>query len=203
MSKPHRSRRATTSPAGTATELIGDGAGRFRRGLGKPPYLRPIGDGYALPEDPPRIAFAPHAELERAACSRPCKIYGWYPRGKIIYLDDRLDPVHEVRARSILLHELVHYMQQVHGAFSGGSECENWSRREREAYSVQARWLAEKATPSSLYSGAGRARGCLPADPRPRLSRREMCSGNPATSAGAVPSPRQNCTFVSSCMVAE
>ena len=40
--------------------------------------------GYALPEDPPRIAFAPHAELERAACSRPCKIYGWYPRGKII-----------------------------------------------------------------------------------------------------------------------
>lgn len=46
-------------------------------------------------------------------------------------------------------------------------------------------------------------RGCLPADTRPRLSRREMCSGNPATSAGAVPSPRQNCTFVSSCMVAE
>lgn len=122
--------------------------------------------GYALPEDPPRIAFAPHAELERAACSRPCKIYGWYPRGKIIYLDDRLDPVHEVRARSILLHELVHYMQQVHGAFSGGSECENWSRREREAYSVQARWLAEKATPSSLYSGAGRAPWMLACGPQ-------------------------------------
>ena len=122
--------------------------------------------GYALPEDPPWIAFAPHAELPAGGMQRPCKIYGWYPRGKIIYLDDRLDPVHEVRARSILLHELVHYMQQVHGAFSGGSECENWSRREREAYSVQARWLAAKATPSSLYSGAGRAPWMLACGPQ-------------------------------------
>jgi Domain of unknown function (DUF6647) len=113
--------------------------------------------GYAPLDDPPQVSFVPHVELERAACSRPCKIYGWYPLGRTIYLDDRLDPVHDAGDRSILLHELVHYLQQAHGAFTGGSECEKWSRRELEAYRVQARWLTERRVVKLLYSGIGPA----------------------------------------------
>ena len=130
--------------------------------------------GYAHAEKPPQIAFVPHAELERTACNRPCKIYGWYPRGEIIYLDDRLDPINDIRARSILLHELVHYLQQAHGAFTGGSECENWSRRELEAYRVQARWLADKGA-QPLHSGTGPAPWMLACGPEaiaPRDPRR-------------------------------
>ena len=112
--------------------------------------------GYAPADDVPKISFVSHAELEQAACQRPCQVFGWYPLGQIIYLDDRLDPVHDAGDRSILLHEVVHYLQQTHGAFADGSDCENWSRREREAYTVQARWLNEQHVSKPLYSGIGR-----------------------------------------------
>lgn len=97
--------------------------------------------GYAPPPTPPEIVFLSHIELERRGCDRPCEIYGWYPFGSTIYLDNRLDPVSDLAARAILLHELVHYLQQSADAHPDKSNCIAWIGREREAYDVQARWL--------------------------------------------------------------
>ena len=78
-------------------------------------------------------------------------IHGWYPNGRTIYLDDRLRPKQDVWARGILLHELVHYVQQESGAFGDLSPCEKWSSRERDAYDNQLRWLAKKKAWSEYW----------------------------------------------------
>lgn len=109
--------------------------------------------GYAPPATPPEIVFLSHAQLEQRACDRPCDIYGWYPYGSTIYLDNRLDPVGNLASRAILLHELVHYLQQSVDAFSDKSDCIAWIGREREAYEVQARWLFQyNVDPESVPS---------------------------------------------------
>ncbi len=98
--------------------------------------------GYPIPEHPPQVIFVPHAVLQAEACHRPCPVLGWFPPGDRIYLDDRLDPEHDVRARGILVHELVHYAQSLSTRFDGLDECSAVIAREREAYDVQNRWLA-------------------------------------------------------------
>ena len=103
--------------------------------------------GYPIPEEPPSVEFLPHAELEERACGRPCQVFGWFPEGQTVYLDDRLDPLASIAARGILLHELVHFLQQEEGAFAVAPNCEAWLEREREAYYIQLRWLAEQRAP--------------------------------------------------------
>jgi hypothetical protein len=44
-------------------------------------------------------------------------------------------------ARGILLHELVHFLQQENGAFAERPGCDAWSPREQEAYRIQYEWL--------------------------------------------------------------
>ena len=51
--------------------------------------------GYTVPAESPEVRFVPQVEIQQMACDRPCKVYGWYPHGKTIYLDDWLDPVHD------------------------------------------------------------------------------------------------------------
>jgi len=113
--------------------------------------------GYAVPAEPPKVVFMPHAELARTVCHKPCPIYGWYPRGRVIYLDARLDPTRDPEARGILLHELVHYLQHFAGAFTDDIECRNWAKRERQAYKVQGRWLLDNRVNVLAYHGAGQA----------------------------------------------
>lgn len=106
--------------------------------------------GYAPPATLPQIELAPHAVIERMACQGPCPVYGWYPAGATVYLDDRLDPVADVNARSILLHELVHYLQQQNAAYADASAALAWELREREASLAQARWLRQQGADASI-----------------------------------------------------
>ena len=115
--------------------------------------------GYPVPAEPPRVEFVAHEELEARACEGPCEVMGWFPPGRTIYLDDRLDPIGNVAARGILLHELTHYVQQEAGAFEDVPDCDRWLRKEKEAFDVQIRWLAENRAP--LYA-LGRGRGRAP-----------------------------------------
>ncbi|MGH6792447.1 MAG: hypothetical protein ACREDZ_13865 [Kiloniellales bacterium] len=109
--------------------------------------------GYAPPATLPEVVFLPHAQLERRACDRPCDVYGWYPYGSIVYLDDRLDPRANLVARAILLHEIVHYLQHSADAFADRSDCSAWIGREREAYKVQTQWLLHyNVRPESMPS---------------------------------------------------
>ncbi len=107
--------------------------------------------GYPMPERVPEVAFVPQSELQERACTRPCDIKGWFPPGQIVYLDERLDPRTNIWEQSILLHELVHYLQQEEGAFTEDVTCEVWLKREAEAYEVQYHWLvAQQVSPRLL-----------------------------------------------------
>ena len=105
---------------------------------------------YSLPEHPPEIVFVAHSYLEQQVCGRPCNVKGWFPSGRTIYLDERLDLENDTWAKGILLHELVHYLQQQEGAPSEAADCETWERREQEAYQVQYRWLVAQRVPAHL-----------------------------------------------------
>jgi len=102
--------------------------------------------GYAPPSAPPRVAFVSSERLQDEACDGPCEVYGWFPPGRTIYLDDRLDPVRDIAARGILVHELVHYLQQESGTFLASGGCRIWLERERQAYDIQIRWHAEQVS---------------------------------------------------------
>lgn len=112
-----------------------------------------------MPTERPAVAFVDHRTLEEMACGRPCAVYGWFPPGETVYLDERLDPVADVAARGILVHELVHYLQQESGAFGAARDCRIWSRREHEAFDIQLRWLAERG--GARRALPGYARGAL------------------------------------------
>ena len=127
--------------------------------------------GYAIPEEPPRVEFLPHSELEERACGRPCQVYGWFPPGQTVYLDDRLNPLVSMAARGILLHELVHFLQQEEGTFAVAPNCDAWLDREREAYDIQIRWLAEQRAPLRAVSPFGKAPvkiGCAEDEAQPK-----------------------------------
>jgi hypothetical protein len=98
--------------------------------------------GYSAPTERPEVVMVSHAYLEQLACEgRHCKVMGWFPPGKIIYIDDRLDPDASLYASSVIVHEMVHYLQQASGKYPSPYSCANAIAMEREAYAVQQAYL--------------------------------------------------------------
>ena len=98
--------------------------------------------GYARPGAAPEIVMAPHSYLVAEACGgHECQVLGWYPPGQKIFLDDRLDPADSLYASSIVVHEMVHFLQQQFGHFEEGFTCASALSRESEAYAVQREFL--------------------------------------------------------------
>jgi hypothetical protein len=109
---------------------------------------------YRVPKDPPEIYRIPHAELENYVCGTHCAIRAWYKPGDGIFLDDSLQPETNLFHRSILLHELVHYFQDMSGEYANMDACERWFHRELDAYTVQNRYLGVIGHPSRVaYTG--------------------------------------------------
>ena len=103
------------------------------------------------PLDPPKAVAIEPAQLQQRVCGRACKVWAWYGPEGTIYIDNRLDVERNVMARSILVHELSHHIQRLStGKRADG--CQEWVRREREAYLIQAKWLV---------STGARARGVM------------------------------------------
>ena len=127
---------------------------------------------YPVPAEQPSVEFVSHAVLEQKACGEPCQILAWFPPGMTIFMDDRLDPVGNVAARGILVHELVHYLQQEAGTFSGEEACQTWTEREREAFDIQFRWLTQQRAPLSAFS------------PNGKVPLRLVCNEDPQTPKG-------------------
>ena len=97
--------------------------------------------GSDVPKRLPPIEVLPAAEVQQRICNRACPIYAAYQPGKSVLLDERLDLADDLNARSILLHELVHYVQwRKYGR--GPKDCKEWKVREMEAYLLQFRWLS-------------------------------------------------------------
>ena len=107
---------------------------------------------YPLPDKLPTISFLSSADLSRLACNSRCLVLGHYPGGEIIYLDEKLKPETNLFDRSVLLHELVHYLQYSSGQNAEllkttQEKCVLWYKREQEAYAIQDAFLVAVSSP--------------------------------------------------------
>lgn len=87
---------------------------------------------------PPVVELKPHSFFVENAClGRPCRVIAWYNDTGTVYFDEAVS----VDARDdVLLHEIVHYLQDLSGKFDSLS-CADRVTREREAYRAQSQYL--------------------------------------------------------------
>ncbi len=89
----------------------------------------------------PPITMISQDEINRIVCKKPCAVRAAYMPERGVLLADSLDPVNEPLDRSILLHELVHFLQEINNRYSELTPCKRWFQREHEAYAVQNQYL--------------------------------------------------------------
>lgn len=111
--------------------------------------------GYAVPETPPVIHSVPLEVMQQKICGRPCAVKAFYHPQWGVYLDEKLDLQGNDFDRSVLLHELVHFMQNTTGRFEKMPiSCERNNLAEIEAYKIQNQYLASVGSPTrALYMG--------------------------------------------------
>jgi hypothetical protein len=98
--------------------------------------------GYAVPEVYPEVRQISKIEIQQRACKGPCGVKAFYTPDEGVFIDETLDISRDVHARSILLHELVHYVQAESGRFDAMTNaCVRSNRAEAEAYRVQNLYL--------------------------------------------------------------
>ena len=98
-----------------------------------------------LPKDQPEVSFLPHNELENVVCHHPCAVLGFSPDddSDVIMLDQSLELTKNACDRSILLHELVHFMQRRDKRWSDEKPEVRSHWREMEALEVQRAYLEQ------------------------------------------------------------
>lgn len=91
--------------------------------------------------EPPTVEFKPKSFFVEKACggNESCKVVGWFRGGNTIYIWDRLDVTGNQIAASIIVHEQVHYLQELNG--KPHRTCKEIIDLEREAYGVQKEYL--------------------------------------------------------------
>ena len=129
--------------------------------------------GYPAPAVPPVVVAKPHAFFVDNACNhRECKVLGWYAGGRNLYIDEALDPEDSLFASSIVVHEMVHYLQAVArgdsalaggAAFSAVPSCQQIVRWEFEAYAVQREYITRYG--SALTVGSAMREAHCEAEP--------------------------------------
>jgi hypothetical protein len=98
--------------------------------------------GLPTPARAPRVQRMPHEFFVRNACgSHECKVLGWFPPGETIYLDQRLDPENNLLAASIVVHEMVHFLQFQAARTAADFSCVQSIELERQAYGVQREFI--------------------------------------------------------------
>jgi hypothetical protein len=106
--------------------------------------------GYPAPPEPPVVIAKPHVFFVQQACQgQECKVLGWYAGGSKVYIDETQDPESNLFASSIVVHEMVHYLQGVArgdslvngAAFNVAPSCEQSVHWEHEAYAVQREYI--------------------------------------------------------------
>tara|TARA_E500000331_G_C16952093_1_gene580988 strand:- start:140 stop:586 length:447 start_codon:yes stop_codon:yes gene_type:complete len=75
---------------------------------------------YKNPIKYPAIEFIEQKELSQLACKMDCEILAYTPiKPKYkIFLSNTLDPLNDVCHRAILMHEIIHVLQEEQGVFS-------------------------------------------------------------------------------------
>lgn len=102
---------------------------------------------YPVPDALPNLFRIPREALEAMSCVGKCAVQANYRPGEGIYLSEDLQPETNLFARSVLLHELVHYIQDLREVRAHQPECLRWYYREVEAYNIQRRFLLRIGSP--------------------------------------------------------
>lgn len=114
---------------------------------------------YTVPDSLPPVHRVPHEKIEQLTCGgEQCAALAAYISGEGIYIDAALKPETDIFARSVLLHELVHYVQDVSNELASAEPCRRWYRREQEAYAIQKAFLI--IVGSQLRVAYSSATGC-------------------------------------------
>ncbi len=110
--------------------------------------------GYPMPANLPDIHVVSIEQLQRRICSWSCPVKAFYLRGEGVFIEQSLNFHADAKARSILLHELVHHVQNLSARFDKLSSCEAWYAREHEAYQIQNEYLRSEGVPIRQYMSA-------------------------------------------------
>jgi hypothetical protein len=110
--------------------------------------------GYPTPSEPPALEYRARADFAEEVCPAEavhCVPRAYYRDGaRTIVLHEAYRGLEDARARGLLVHEMVHYLQDLSGGW-GEKTCQNWMRRESEAYRLQLLYLVSQgANPFSL-----------------------------------------------------
>ena len=90
---------------------------------------------YKNPQKEINVEFLKQSQLSELACKRDCEILAYTPiepKYKI-YLSDKLNPNENICDRGILLHEIIHVLQEEQKKFSENDERTRKHLREMEA----------------------------------------------------------------------
>ena len=104
--------------------------------------------GYSIPAKPPDVFRIGAAQVQERVCSKPCRARAFFAPGEGIFLDASLDLKGDFYERSILVHELVHFLQYASGRFDAEKgPCARHSAEETEAYDIQNKYLSQTDDP--------------------------------------------------------
>lgn len=105
---------------------------------------------YTPPPDCPKIEFVPASEIRRYICpGRECPTVGLYIYGQDRLLVKNGRGVDDLTTRSIIVHELVHFLQDGAGETRDRS-CEATILRERVAFWAQEQYLRKNGIDARL-----------------------------------------------------
>ncbi len=155
--------------AGMYSNYVDEGRTAFDKYLGD---ARPLTEAELVPallaaldqlSKYPRPAFVPEVfrvskeRLHELACTAGCGVLATFQPGEGIFLDERLKPETNLFDRSVLLHELVHYVQEINHERGDARPCERWYFREVEAYAIQKTFLMLVGSPVRVGYSANKS----------------------------------------------
>lgn len=112
---------------------------------------------YPRPKHPPAIQRVPRHVIEDKVCGRACGARAAYSAGDGILIDESMQPETSLFDRSVLLHELMHYVQDLADEHGEMAPCKRWYFRELEAYAIQKRFLILVGSPVRVGYSAARS----------------------------------------------
>lgn len=123
---------------------------------------------YPVPGSLPEIHRVPVEVMQQKVCGKPCTIKAFFHPEWGVYLDENLDLEGNPFDRSVLLHELVHYLQNTGGRFEKMPvSCRRNYLAEIEAYKIQNLYLASIDSPKRALH-MGWSANCGDEDERPK-----------------------------------
>lgn len=100
--------------------------------------------GYPAPAQPPSVEYRPAAYFVEHVCDgrTQCAVQAVYlEETRTIIISSAVRDLPDLRTRSLIVHEIVHDLQQLSGRWRDKS-CETWVEREHEAFRLQFQYFA-------------------------------------------------------------